>query len=69
MYLDLQELVNAKIWRCICTSFHASNDLCDPIALFARHLCTTNLSPSILASFLSLLWINALEFGQLMSMR
>ena len=46
--------VDARSWRSICTSFHtASNDLCEAMALFARHLCTTYLSPNILASFLS----------------
>ena len=46
--------VDAKSWHRICTSFHAaSNDLCEAMALFARRLCTTYLSPTILASFLS----------------
>ena len=46
--------VDARSWRRICTSFHAaSNDLCKAMALFARRLCTTYLSPNILASFLS----------------
>ena len=44
--------VDAKSWRRICTSFHAaSNDLCEAMALLARRLCTTYLSPTILASF------------------
>ena len=46
--------VDARSWRRICTSFHtASNDLCEDMALFACRLCTTYLSPNILASFLS----------------
>ena len=45
--------VDAKSWRCICTSFYvASNNLCEAMTLFARRLCTTYLSPTILASFL-----------------
>ena len=46
--------VDARSWCHICTSFHAaSNDLCEAMALFNRRLCTTYLSPNILASFLS----------------
>ena len=43
--------VDAKSWCRICTSFHAtSTDMCDAMALFAHRLCTTYLSPSVLAS-------------------
>jgi len=46
--------MDAKGWRRICTSFHsASNDLCEAIALFARRVCTTYVSPDILTSFVA----------------
>ena len=44
--------VDAREWRRLCTSFHvAFDDLYAAIALFARRLCTTYLSPDILAPF------------------
>ena len=46
--------VDAREWRRLCTSFHdASDELCAAIALFARRLCTTYLSPDILSPFLA----------------
>ena len=46
--------VDAREWRRLCTSFHAASDeLCAAIALFARRLCTTYLSPDILSPFLA----------------
>ena len=46
--------VDAHEWWRLCTSFHvASNYLCAAIALFARQLCTTYLSPEILSPFLA----------------
>ena len=46
--------VDARSWRRFCTSFHTtSNDLCEAMALFARWLCTTYLSPILLSPFLS----------------
>ena len=46
--------MNAKCWRRLCTSFYSgSTGLCEAIALFARCLCTTLLSPDILSSFVS----------------
>ena len=46
--------VDARGWCWLCTSFHsASTDLCDAMALFARHLCTKFVSPDVFTSFLS----------------
>ena len=46
--------IDAREWRRLCTSFHAaSDDLCTAIALFARRLCTTYLSPEMLSPFLA----------------
>ena len=46
--------IDVREWRRWCTSFHvASNDLCAAIALFARRLCATYLSPEIFSPFLT----------------
>ena len=56
--------VNACEWRRLCTSFHAASDeLCAPIALFARKLRIIHLSPDILSPFLACHLI-ALESSQ-----
>ena len=53
--------IDAHGWRRLCTSFHAASDeLCGAIALFARQLCTTFVSPDILSPFLGC-WVNALD--------
>ena len=45
--------IDAHGWRRLCISFHAAFDeLCGTIALFARRLCTTFISPDILSPFL-----------------
>jgi len=46
--------LDAHCWRRLCTSFQgASGELCSAIALFARRLCTSYLSPGLLSSFLA----------------
>ena len=45
--------IDARGWRRLCTSFRAASDeLCGAIALFARRLCTSFISPDILSPFL-----------------
>ena len=46
-------VIDARGWWRLCTSFRAASDeLCGAIALFARRLCTTFISPDILSPFL-----------------
>ena len=61
MLLDHLGLIYTCGWWRLCTSFcAASNELCGAIALFARQLCTTFLSPDILSPFLAC-WLTALD--------
>ena len=42
--------IDARGWRRLCTSFRAASDeLCGAIALFARRLCTSFISPELSA--------------------
>ena len=44
--------LDALCWRRLCTSFqHASNDLCNSLALVARKICTTYVDPQGIAAF------------------
>jgi len=46
--------LDAHCWRRLCTTFQgASGELCSAMALFARRLCTSFLSPDILSPFLA----------------
>ena len=46
--------LDARCWRRLCTAFHsASSELCIAIALFARCICSSFVSPDILAPFLA----------------
>jgi len=46
--------LDAAAWRCMCTSFQTvSDDLCDALSAFARHLCTSFVDPAGLSSFVA----------------
>ena len=46
--------MDARCWRRLCTAFHsASSELCIAIALFARRICSSFVSPDILAPFVA----------------
>lgn len=58
--------VDTHGWQRLCISYHvASDELYGVIALFARQLCTTILSPHILRDASSLLWTSPQEFSLL----
>ena len=53
--------LDARCWRRLCTTFHStSSKLCIPIAWFARRICSSFVSPDILAPFVACR-LNALE--------
>ena len=44
--------LDAKCWRCICTSFHgASIEICNTLAAIAKRLCSSYVNPSGLIAF------------------
>ena len=46
--------MDTRCWRRLCTAFHSvSSELCIAIALFARHICSSFVSPDILAPFVA----------------